>query len=121
MFISKFISKAIGEKGRWRAYKARARQLPPPYRTAIEAIERYLMYFGPTDADSAASMFEDLATLFERAAAARGPIREIVGQDPAQFARTFAEKYSEGGYVPAGARKRLTHTIETIEREQENR
>ena len=119
--MTMFISKAIGEKGRWRAYKARARQLPPPYGAAIEAIERYLMYFVPTDADSAASMFEDLATLFERTAAARRPIREIVGQDPAQFAKTFAAKYSDGGYIPAGARKRLTHTIETLEPEQENR
>ncbi len=121
MGISTFVSKVIGEKGRWREYKARVRQLPLHYRTAVIAIERYLMNFVPTDADSAASMFEDLATIFERAAADQMPIREIVGQDPGQFVETLVKKYSEGGYVPAGARKRLTHTIETIEREQEKR
>ncbi|MGZ5384481.1 MAG: DUF1048 domain-containing protein, partial [Acidimicrobiia bacterium] len=61
MSISKFTSKVIGDKRRWRQYKARTRQLPANYRTAVEALERYLMYFGPADGDSAASMFEDLA------------------------------------------------------------
>ena len=64
-----FISKVIGPKKRWRAYKARVRQLPENYRTAVDAIERYLVHFVPADADSAASEFEDLADLFERAAA----------------------------------------------------
>ena len=44
--FSKFSSKVVGEKGQWREYKARARQLPASYRTAVEALERYLMYFG---------------------------------------------------------------------------
>src|SRR4029077_8438751 len=61
-----FISKVIGPKKRWRAYKARVRQLPENYRTAVDAIERYLMHFVPADGDSAASEFEDLADLFER-------------------------------------------------------
>ena len=41
MFISKFISKVIGEKGQWRQYKARTRQLPASYRTAVDALERH--------------------------------------------------------------------------------
>ena len=79
MFISKFISKVIGEgKGQWRQYKARARQLPSGYRTAIEGLERYLMYFG-TGGDGTA-MFSDLVDLFEQSAANRTPIRQIVGE-----------------------------------------
>ncbi|MFE5827112.1 hypothetical protein ACFQ7B_35900 [Streptomyces erythrochromogenes] len=35
----------------------------------------------PTDADSSAAMFEDLADLFEQAAADGTPIRAIVGED----------------------------------------
>jgi DNA-binding ferritin-like protein (Dps family) len=30
--ISKFIAKVVGEKGQWRQYQARARQLPASYR-----------------------------------------------------------------------------------------
>jgi DNA-binding ferritin-like protein (Dps family) len=114
---SRFISKVIGDKKRWRAYKARARRLPENYRTAVEAIERCLMRFVPTDGDRAVSMFEDLADLFEQAAADGTPIREIVGEDPMEFVEAFAKNYSEGGYVTARVRKRLTDAIARAEEE----
>jgi hypothetical protein len=38
-----FIAKVIGPKRRWRQCKERAEQLPPNYRTAVEAIERYMI------------------------------------------------------------------------------
>ena len=44
MSISKFAAKVIGDKRRWREYKARVRELPEPYRGAVEAFERYLGY-----------------------------------------------------------------------------
>ena len=112
------ISKVTGDKRRWRQYKARVRQLPPNYRTAVDAIERYLMHFGPMDGDSAASLFEDVADLFEQAAADGTPIREIVGEDPVEFAEAFARNYSKGGYVPARERKRLTDAIERAEEQR---
>ncbi|MFB6928903.1 DUF1048 domain-containing protein [Streptomyces noursei] len=107
-----FLSKVIGPKKRWRAYKARVKELPENHRTAVEAIERYLMHFVPTDGESNASMFEDLADLFEQAAVDGTPIREIVGADPVEFVEAFAQTYTEGGYVPARARKQLTDDIE---------
>jgi DNA-binding ferritin-like protein (Dps family) len=106
-FIS---SKVIGPKRRWRAYKARVRQLPPDYRAAVDAIERYLMYFGPMDADSAASLLEDVADLFERAAADGTPIREIVGDDPIEFVEALVANYTKGGYVTR-EQERLTRDI----------
>ncbi|MCX5308205.1 DUF1048 domain-containing protein [Streptomyces sp. NBC_00160] len=106
------IARVIGPKKRWRAYKARVKELPGSHRTAVEAIERYLMHFVPTDGDSNVSMFDDLADLFEQAVADDTPIRDIVGEDPVEFADTFAENYSDGGYVPARARKQLTEDID---------
>ena len=105
-----FISKVIGPKRRWRAYKARVRQLPPNYRSAVDAIERYLMFFGPMDTDSAGSLLEDVADLFERAAADGTPIREIVGDDPVDFVEALVANYTKGGYVTR-ERKRLTGDI----------
>lgn len=105
------IAKVIGPKRRWREYKARVRQLPPDYRAAAEAVQRYSMHFVPIDSDTNASMFEDLAGLFERAAAEGTPIREIVGPDPVTFAQAFVQNYSQGGYVPARERKRLADAI----------
>src|SRR6266545_4605237 len=83
MFISKFISKVIGEKGQWREYKARVRQLPASYRTAVDALERYLKYFGTGGGGGA--IYEDIVDLFEQSAANGTPIREIVGEDPVEF------------------------------------
>jgi len=113
MFISKFISKVIGEKGQWRQYKARTRQLPASYRTAVDALERYLMYFGPADGDSAASMFEDLADLFEQAAADGTPIRAVVGEDPVEFAEAFLRNYPGGQWINR-ERERLTNAIDRV-------
>ena len=112
-----FIAKVIGPKRRWRAYKARVRQLPPNYRTAVEAIERYLMHFGPMQGDSAASVLEDVADLFERAAADGTPIREIVGEDPVEFVEALIGNYEKGGYVTR-ERERLTNAIARAEEER---
>jgi DNA-binding ferritin-like protein (Dps family) len=110
-YISKFITLVIGDKRRWRQYKARVKQLPPNYRTAVEAIERYLMHFGMLDGDNAASLFEDVADLFERAAADGTPIREIVGIDPVEFVDELIRNYTKGGYVTR-ERQRLISTID---------
>ena len=109
-----FVSKVIGPKRRWRAYKARVRQLPENYRTTVEAIERYLMHFGPMDGDSAASLLEDVADLFERAAADGTPIREIVGEDPVEFVEALIGNYQKGGYVTR-ERERLTNAVKRAE------
>ena len=106
-----FVAKVIGDKRRWRQYKARVRQLPPNYGAAVDAIERYLMHFGPMDGDNASSLFEDVADLFERAAADGTPIREIVGEDPVEFVEALVHNYDPGGYV-ARERNRLISAID---------
>lgn len=113
MAISDLATKVIGDKRRWREYKARVRKLPEDYQTAVEAFQRYFMYFGAVDGDSAASMLEDLADLFEQAAADRTPIRDVVGEEPVEFAEAFAENYRKGGYVTR-ERDRLTAAIDRV-------
>ena len=105
-------SKMTGDKRRWRHYKARTRELPENYRTAIEALERYLTYFGAiTKGDILMSMLEDLADLFEQSAANRTPIRAVVGEDPVEFAEAFLQNYSEGQWINK-ERERLTSAID---------
>jgi len=106
------LAKMIGPKKRWRAYKARVRQLPENYRMAVDAIERFLMLFAPKDGVRIETQFEDLADLFEQAAADGTPIRDVVGADPVEFVRTFAENYTDGGYTPARARNRLIRDVD---------
>ncbi len=109
MFISKFISTVVGPKRRWWAYKARVRQLPASYRTAVEALERYLMYVGLVDDPT--SMFEDIAELFEQSAARGTPVREVVGDDPVEFVEAFMRNYGEGHWR-IRERERLVSAIE---------
>ena len=107
------ISKLIGDKRRWRQYKARTRELPESYREAVEALERYLMCFGPGNADTASAMFEDLADLFEQSAATETPIRAIVGEDPVEFAEAFLQNYTEGQWINK-ERERLIKSIDQV-------
>lgn len=56
-------------------------------------------------------MLEDLADLFERAAADETPVRAIVGDDPVEFAEEFLQNYSEGQWINK-ERARLTTAID---------
>jgi DNA-binding ferritin-like protein (Dps family) len=113
------VTGSLEQKKQYRQYKARAKQLPANYRTAIEALERYLTYFGAiTKGETLVKMLEDLADLFEQSAASGTPIREVVGEDPVEFAETFLQNYSEGQWINK-ERKRLTQAIEGITKEEE--
>jgi DNA-binding ferritin-like protein (Dps family) len=107
------VTGSLEDKKRWRQYKARIKELPENYRTAVEALERYLMHFGPGDGAEAASMYEDLADLFEQSAADQTPIREVVGQDPAEFAEAFLANYPGGSWIRR-ERERLNNAIERV-------
>src|SRR5262245_42130667 len=108
--MTMLISRLIGGKRRWRRYTARIKALPEPYRSAVNAIERYLFVFGRGDGAGWAVMLEDLANLFERAAADGTPIREIVGDHPEEFVEAFVQNYPEGQWA-IRERERLRSTI----------
>ncbi|MFN8214794.1 MAG: DUF1048 domain-containing protein [Candidatus Nanopelagicales bacterium] len=108
---SGFLSKVIGDKKQWREYKARVKRLPPDYQEAVGAIDRYVMRFGPTDADSAMSLLGDVADIFERAAADGTGIREIVGDDPVEFVDSLIRNYTPGGWV-AKEQQRLISSVD---------
>lgn len=112
MWFENIVAQLIGEKKRWRDYKARVRALPEPYRSAAEALERYLLATGGiSDGDSAASLLENLVDVFEQAAAEGMSIREIVGDDPLDFIEALLRNYPEGDWR-ARERRRLIHAID---------
>ena len=106
------VTGSLEDKKRWRQYKARKKELPEEYRTAIDALERYFMYAGGiVKGDVLMQMLEDLADLIERAAADGTPVRDIVGEDPVEFAETFIRNYTDGQWLNK-ERKRLTEVID---------
>ncbi|MEV0997351.1 DUF1048 domain-containing protein [Nonomuraea sp. NPDC050202] len=105
------VTGSLEEKKRWRQYKARVKRLPENYRIAVEALERYLMHFGPADGAGAMTMWEDLAELFEQSAADRTPIRDLFGDDPVEFVEAFMANYPLGQYRRR-ERERFTSAID---------
>ena len=114
------VTGSLEQKKQYRQYKARIEALPEPYGAAAKALQRYFMaYGGVTDGDTAVKMMGDFADLWERAAADRTPVRAIVGEDPVEFAETFAQAY--GQHWIDKERARLTKAIEDAERAEEAR
>ena len=106
------VTGSIEDKKRWRQYKARKEQLPASYRTAIDGLERYFMYAGAiVKGDVMMQMLEDLSDLIEQAASDGTPIRDVVGDDPVEFAETFIQNYSDGQWINK-ERKRLSDAID---------
>ena len=119
MLIEKIVGD-FGDKRRWREYKARVKALPAPYRTSVEAFERYLTYFGAiSNGGIMMTMVEDLADLFERAAVDGTPVRAVVGEDPVEFAETFLRNYSDGQWINK-ERERLIKAINGAEDNEED-
>ncbi len=111
--------KMIEQKRQYRRYKARIAQLPPSYRTAVAGMERYINHLGGVgDAESILRMLDDLADLFEQAAADGTPVRELVGDDPVEFAEAFVRNYPAGQWI-VREQERLRRAIEAADGETE--
>lgn len=109
---------SLEQKKQYKQTMVRIEGLPDPYRTAAKAIHRYFMYYGSvTDGDTMVTMLVDLADLWERAAADGTPVREIVGDDPVEFAETFAQSYTGRQWIDK-ERERLIKAIDAAEREE---
>ena len=110
------VTGSLAQKKQYKEAKARLEALPEPYLTTANALNRYFMYSGGvTDGDTIVRMFTDLADLLERAAIDGTPVREIVGDDPVEFAEAFAEAYGGKRWIDK-ERARLTKAIEDAER-----
>ena len=113
--LIELVTGSLEEKKQYRQYKARIDALPEPYVTVAKALQRYFTYYGGvTDGKTALRMFDDFADLWERAVADGTPVRAIVGDDPVEFAETFADAYTGRQWIDK-ERARLTKAIEDAE------
>ena len=108
---------SLEQKKQYRQYKGRIEALPEPYRTTAKAFQRYLMYFGVvSDGDTMITMLGDFADLWEGAAADQTPVRVIVGEDPVEFAESFAQAYTGKQWIDK-ERARLTRAVADVEQQ----
>ncbi len=109
------ITGSLDDKKQYRAYKERVKALPPAYRTAVEGLDRYLMVAGGiADGRVLVRMVDDLATLFESAAADGTPVRAVVGEDPVAFVEDFLSTYKDAQWITK-ERARLVEAIDRAE------
>jgi len=107
---------SLEQKKQYRQAKARLEALPEPYRSTGTAVNRYLMYSGDlTEGDTIVRMYVDLVDLWERASLDGTPVSEIVGDDPVDFAETFAEAYLGKRWIDK-ERQRLIDAIDEAKR-----
>lgn len=120
--VAKWIEALTGsleQKKQYRQAVARTGALPEPYRGGAKAMQRYLMYYGGvTDGETLVTMIVDLADLWERAATDGTPVHDIVGDDPVEFAETFAQAYSGDRWIDK-ERARLARAFDDVTGEEE--
>lgn len=113
------VTGSLEQKKQYRQIKSRLDALPEPYNGVAKALNRYLMYNGGiVDGDTILTMMTDFVELWERAAADGTPVRDIVGDDPVEFAEAFAAAYVGTRWIDK-ERARLTEAVDAAEREQE--
>lgn len=103
---------SLEQKKQYKQYVARIEALPEPYGESAKALQRYFMYNGGiVDGEILLTMMGDFVDLWERAAADGTPIRDIVGDDPVEFADSFTQAYSAKQWIDK-ERERLTKAID---------
>ncbi|MFI2564989.1 DUF1048 domain-containing protein [Paenarthrobacter sp. NPDC018779] len=102
----------LEQKKQYRQAKARLEALPEPYKSVAAAFSRYLMYYGGvTEGDTIVQMYSDHVDLWERASLDGTPVSDIVGEDPVEFAETFAQAYGGKRWID----KERTRLIEAVD------
>lgn len=119
--IPKWMDTLVGsleQKKQYRADTARLEALPEPYRAAAKAFQRYFTYWaGFTDGDTLVQLLSDHVDLWERAAVDHTPVRDVVGDDPVEFAETFARSYAGKEWIDK-ERARLIAAVDAASGEQ---
>jgi DNA-binding ferritin-like protein (Dps family) len=106
------VTRSFEQKRQYKRDRVRIDRLPDPYRAVAKAVWRYFIYYpGITDDDDTLRMSGDFADLWERAAADGTPVRWVVGENPVEFAETFAQTYVR---TPSTDRERV-RLVRTIE------
>lgn len=110
------VTGSLEVKRQYKQYRVRIDALPEPYRTVAKAMQRYYMYYGGfLDDKTAMKMWADFVDLWERAAVDGTPVQAIVGENPVEFAETFAQAYAGREWIDK-ERARLTRAVKSAER-----
>ncbi|MGG3640267.1 DUF1048 domain-containing protein [Bacillus gobiensis] len=101
--------KFLQEKREYRKFRKRINELPDEHKKAMIAIEKYMWMFA-----KGSGMFEylkNILEMFEDSAKEGLSVRDIVGNDIAEFADSFLAEFPEETWIDK-ERKKLRNSIE---------
>jgi len=103
------IKKMIQEKREYRAYKTRVNKLPEEYKKAMNAIENYMWNYAK--GSGMLELLKNILEMFENSASDGLSVRNVVGDDIAEFADTLLAEFPEETWMDK-MRKKLRDSIE---------
>ncbi|MGM0879002.1 MAG: DUF1048 domain-containing protein [Bacillota bacterium] len=103
------IKKMIQEKREYRTYKKRVNKLPEEYRKAMKAIENYMWNYAK--GSGMLELLKNILEMFENSASDGLSVRDVVGDDIAQFADSLLAEFPEETWMDK-MRKKLRDSIE---------
>lgn len=83
--IFRIITGLKEDKASWRRLQARAQALPPDYRFVYKKMQGYMMNFAGGDGMDVVRLCESIAELLEEGAADGKNVRDVIGNNPAEF------------------------------------
>lgn len=103
------IKKMIQEKREYRAFKKRVNNLPEEYRKAMKAIENYMWSYAK--GSGMLELLRNILEMFENSASDGLSVRDVVGDDIAEFADSILAEFPEETWMDK-MRKKLRDSIE---------
>ncbi|WP_338786323.1 DUF1048 domain-containing protein [Metabacillus sp. FJAT-53654] len=103
------IKKMIQEKREYRDYKKRVDNLPEEYRKAMKAIENYMWNYAK--GSGMLELLKSILDMFENSASDGLSVRDVVGDDIAEFADSLLAEFPEETWMDK-MRKKLRDSIE---------
>lgn len=100
--------KMIQEKREFRAYQKRVNELPEEYRKAMKAIESYMWNYAK--GSGMLELLRNILEMFENSASDGLSVRDVVGNDIAEFADSLLAEYPEETWMDK-MRKKLRDSI----------
>ncbi|GGE57218.1 DUF1048 domain-containing protein [Priestia taiwanensis] len=89
--------KMIQEKREYRAYKKRVNELPEEHKKAMKAIENYMWNFAK--GSGMLAVLKNILEMLENSVSDGLSIREVVGNDLAEFADSFLAEFPEETWI----------------------
>lgn len=91
--IKNSIHNMLADKKRYKQFLKDTQALPVPYAETVNALTKYIWNFAGSGA--AMEVLEEVLHIFQESSVENVSVRQIVGEDPVEFAENIMSQYPE--------------------------